>query len=155
MENYTAMNNFMVGKNLEGHGKIHIIDIMLITVNKYIYICIQKNGIQNFLSNTRITLAMLKMMKAQDVEREISKEIALVAQILSPISCLFFFSLLSVQAPDECICQAQNWVSFDCALRIWLLAAPAHPTPTPISFPSLVEVWSLILKSPLRYVINP
>lgn len=91
MENYTAMNNFMVGKNLEGHGKIHIIDIMLITVNKYIYICIQKNGIQNFLSNTRITLAILKMMKAQDVEREISKEIALVAQILSPISCLFFF----------------------------------------------------------------
>ena len=79
-------------------------------------------------------------MKAQDIKREISKEIALDSQILSPIS-FFFFALLSAQAPGRCICQAENWASSVCVLSIWLLVAllPSNPTLTSISFPSLTE----------------
>lgn len=53
------------------------------------YIYSQRNSTQIFRSNTHITLIILKMMKAQDVEIGISKEIALDVQILSPIPCLF------------------------------------------------------------------
>ena len=56
-------------------------------------------------------------MKAQDLKREISKEIALDSQILSPIS-FFFFALLSAQAPGRCICQAENWASSVCVLSV-------------------------------------
>lgn len=102
---------------------MHVIYMMLITVNAYIYIYSQKNGIENFISNAGMTLVILKMMTAQDIERGISRKITLDSEILSPISYLLFF-LLSVFA-----------------LSVWLLAVLCPPTfHTPISFLSLTEI---------------
>lgn len=78
-------------------------------------------GSQCFISNTYKVIQ--KTVKVQHTERDISKEIALDAQILSPRPCLFFFSSfpLGLQTNAPSICQAQNLTSSACSLSIWLL----------------------------------
>ena len=135
MENYAAMKNVMAGKSFEGHGKIRIIDITLSIANTiyiHIYIFIQKNGVQNFVSDTLITLVILKMMKAQDIEREISKEIALDSQILSPISCLFFFPPFCPGSRQMHLSSSESGIFCLCCQHLTpgsSSALPPHPHP--------------------------
>lgn len=72
------------------------------------------------------------MMKAQDVEIGISKEIALDVQILSPIPCLSPLPFLhEPQMNASSIGQAQNQASSICALILWLPALSSLPSQPP------------------------
>lgn len=78
---------------------------------------IQKNAIQILIQNTCVTLVIVKAMKAQDIEREISKEIALDSRMLSLLPCLFL-SVPAVWAADECcLCLSSSQSGLFCLRR--------------------------------------